>query len=172
MKILLIDDDEKCLKSVGKALLINGFPNRQFSNPIDAIDAFKSERFDVVVTDLKMPEMNGIEVLKAIRSLDPSVFVIILTAYDDYDSLETALKNGAYSFFHKSVDFNEFFETISLIEKRLDNTEKSTNIKNNILLIEDNRLNAELVINALETFDYNVIHFDNAKDGIESISNY
>ena len=44
----LNDDDEKCLKSVGKALLINGFPNRQFSNPIDAIDAFKSERFDSI----------------------------------------------------------------------------------------------------------------------------
>ena len=117
MNVLLIDDDITCLKSIGKALTINGIPNRRFISPREAVDCYRSEHFDVVVTDLKMPEMNGIEVLKAIRTINPEANVIILTAYDDDDKKELAYQNGVHSFLHKSIPFENFLDVLMKINK-------------------------------------------------------
>ena len=83
MNILLIDNDQEILDSVGEALELIGFPTRTFSSPQDAIDAYISEGFDVVITDIRMPEMSGIEVLKAIRAYNPSAKVICYTGYSE-----------------------------------------------------------------------------------------
>lgn len=119
MKVLLIDDDKTCLKSIGKALAINGIPNNQFVNAAEAISNFKKEHYDVVVTDMKMPEMTGLDVLKEIRAIDSTASVVILTAFYDENKEKKALELGAYSFLHKSVKFEDFLGTLKEIEKSL-----------------------------------------------------
>jgi len=120
MEVLLIDDDEDFLKGIGKALRINGIDNSGFSDPRKAVERYREHRFDVVVTDLKMPGMNGIEVIREIRGIDPCARIILLTAYDDYDKMETALKSGAYSFYHKSVNFENFMQALFRIRRNIE----------------------------------------------------
>ena len=85
MKLLLIDDDLKSLESLSEALSFNGYPIEQYSNPVEAVNAYNEKKFDVVITDFKMPELNGIEVLKKVKEIDPKAYVIILTGFADIE---------------------------------------------------------------------------------------
>ena len=71
MNILLIDDDPGCLKSLASVLEAARHTCRTFTVPEEALDAYRQEAFDAVITDLWMPVMNGIQVLQQIQSLDP-----------------------------------------------------------------------------------------------------
>jgi len=112
VNVLLIDDDIECLKSIGKALRINGIPNAQFTNPVKAIASYKATDYDVVVTDMKMPHMSGLELTREIRDFDPDARVIILSAFDDEHNKEKAKRCGAEIFLHKSVSFEKFLHII------------------------------------------------------------
>ncbi|MEW6536942.1 MAG: response regulator, partial [Candidatus Auribacterota bacterium] len=75
---------------------------------------YRKRKYDVVITDVMMREMNGIEVLKRIRTLNPEARVIILTAYGDAETAIAAVNCGAYAFFDKPVEFNRL---MSILEK-------------------------------------------------------
>ena len=117
LKIMLIDDEPEILDCLSAALALKGFPSEQFCNPKAAIETYMSEEFDVVISDFKMPEMNGIEVLKAVRKHDPNAYLIILTGYSDVDNAIAALNNGAYAFFRKPLDINELLQILYKIEE-------------------------------------------------------
>ena len=119
MNILLIDDEPEVLDSISEALNLIGFPNKKFTNPEDAINKYNLEDFDVVITDIRMPEMSGIEVLKSIKSHNPAAKVIILTGYSDVNDAIEAVNNGAYAFFQKPLDTESFMDTLSEIEEEL-----------------------------------------------------
>ncbi|MBZ0156910.1 MAG: response regulator [Alphaproteobacteria bacterium] len=99
--ILVVDDDPFVLDSA--SLLLGSYGNSVVSSPNgrEALSHFKEGTFDVVVTDIKMPSMSGIELLEQIRSLDPQVPVILMTAYADLDIAIDAVKKGAYDFIVK-----------------------------------------------------------------------
>ena len=109
MKILLIDDEPDILNGLKGALCLKGYSSRIFTNPIKAIERFKSDNFDVVVTDLKMPKMDGIEVLNSVRAQDPSINVIIITGFSEPNSIMEAANKGAYAYFNKPIDIPFFF---------------------------------------------------------------
>lgn len=119
-RVLLIDDDSECLNVISKALTLFGYPNEKFSDPRAAIVAFRSEKFDVVITDYKMPEMNGFEVLEEVKRHAPSTHVIILTGYADKSNAISALNSGAYAFFAKPLNLKSLIGKISEIEKEQD----------------------------------------------------
>ena len=85
MKIMLIDDDKEILKSIGGSLSLNGIENKGFSNPVEAINAYKAEKYDAVILDLRMPGMSGVDVLKEIRGYNPRAYVIILTGHPELE---------------------------------------------------------------------------------------
>ena len=127
MKVMLIDDDEKILNSIGSSLKLNGIENQQFNNPKEAIKAYKSEKFDAVILDIKMPEINGIEVLRTIRNYNPKAFVIILTGYPEVESAITALNIGAFAYLKKPSSFKEIMNVLSKIESEFENNKNSMN---------------------------------------------
>ena len=124
MKLLLIDDEFACNESIKQILKPAGYECVLFENPCKALEAFKNDHFDLVITDFRMPEMNGIEVLKEIRKLDPNTRVIIMTGFAEIDNAIAAVNNGAYAFFRKPVDVRDFMETVSKIEEELKNNEE------------------------------------------------
>lgn len=83
-----------------------------------ALEIFEAERFDLICLDLKMPDMNGIEVLRAIRKLDKSVPVILITAYVEPVKMEEATVLGVYKFLTKPFDIDELRDDIRDIIKR------------------------------------------------------
>ena len=111
MKLLLIEDDRPSLNALAAALKMLGFDNEAFSNPEEAIALFQSERdFDVVITDLKMPKIDGKEVLNKIRGLDPTIPVIVITAHRDHLPLR------ANRIFYKPIDIQALVKFLNQLQ--------------------------------------------------------
>ncbi|RLB13665.1 MAG: hypothetical protein DRG82_15280, partial [Deltaproteobacteria bacterium] len=117
LKIMLIDDEPELLEVLSTALELKGLTTRQFCNPKEAVEAYNAEEFDAVIVDFKMPEMDGIEVLKLLREQDPNARVIILTGYSEVDNAIAALNNGAHAFFRKPPDIREILQALERIQQ-------------------------------------------------------
>jgi DNA-binding NtrC family response regulator len=119
MKLMLIDDELPILESLERALKPTGYVCATFQSSRKALEAYRQESCDVVVTDFMMPELNGIEVLKEIKTIDPEARVIILTGYADIDNAIAAVNNGAYAFFRKPLNFRDFISTLKKIDQEI-----------------------------------------------------
>ena len=102
-KILLIDDEEDILKVLSMSLRIDGYEVVTAANGSKGIELFEQTSPQIVLTDLKMPGMDGLQVLKKIKELSSDVEVIIITGHGDIDSAVEALHYGASDFIHKPV---------------------------------------------------------------------
>jgi DNA-binding NtrC family response regulator len=120
MRILIVDDEETCLDDVSAALLPTGYDCLKSNSSKKALKMVKADAsIDVVITDVRMPEMDGIELLKAIKKVRPSVEVIVMTAYGDLKTAIASINNRAYAFFAKPVNFPDLIDTLAQIEKEL-----------------------------------------------------
>jgi signal transduction histidine kinase len=103
-RILVIDDDLQVGATTVKILEKQGHRVRFFANGADALAYFREDCCDLVLSDVKMPGMDGVELLGLIRQRDPDVPVILMTAYADLDMVLAAIKQGAFDFVIKPFD--------------------------------------------------------------------
>ncbi|MBS1234885.1 MAG: Fis family transcriptional regulator, partial [Nitrospirae bacterium] len=118
-KILVVDDEKVIRANFCEILMIEGFSAVEASNGREALEIYRKERPSAVLLDLKMPGMNGIDTLKALKEIDPHVPVIIITSYGDVQTAVEAIQLGAQDFMLKPPDFSSL--TIRLkkaIERR------------------------------------------------------
>jgi DNA-binding NarL/FixJ family response regulator len=112
--VLLVDDH--ALLRTGVANIINQEPDlrvvAEAGNGIDAIDAYRRHRPDVTLLDLRMPVMEGVEVVRRLREYDPAARVIVLTTYDTDDEISQALKAGAKAYVLKDIAAEELVSCI------------------------------------------------------------
>jgi putative two-component system response regulator len=99
--IIFIDDDADILESVSEFLTGEGYLVHPFSNGNDALDFFAERQVDVVLTDVRMPTITGIEILNRVRSLDPDTPVILTTGYAELNVAIAAVQQGAFDFINK-----------------------------------------------------------------------
>jgi DNA-binding NtrC family response regulator len=99
--ILVVDDEDVIRKGMRRILEAEGYQVATSASGRMAIERIQEQDFDVVITDLKMPGMDGIEVLKTIKILQPEVPVIIITGYSTVDTAVDAMKNGAFDYIAK-----------------------------------------------------------------------
>jgi len=112
MKLLFIDDEQTFLKYLAKRLVLDGFTVKTAFSGEEGVEAAAKEEFDVVVVDLQMPGIDGIEVQKRLKDLQPYLPCIVLTGHG---SVENALESGKYNafkFLSKPVDMDTLIETI------------------------------------------------------------
>lgn len=102
-KILIVDDEEIIVRLLSMSLRSDGYETVTAFSGEEGLEVFESESPDIVVTDIKMPGMDGLELLKKIKELDPEKEVIIVTGHGDIDSTITALQYGASDFINKPV---------------------------------------------------------------------
>ncbi len=104
-KLLIVDDEADILHLLEFALTAEGFGVTAASNGRDALEKFHEDAFDLVLTDIRMPVMDGMELLNRIREADEYVEIIVLTGHGSLDYAIAALKNaGAYDFFQKPLE--------------------------------------------------------------------
>lgn len=106
--VCLVDDDSAVLRSIGRLLASDGFSARSFDKPKDFLAHVHTHAVPVVVLDILMGEMNGLEVQAQISALSPATRVIMITGREDYKVKETALRAGAVAFFSKPFDDSKF----------------------------------------------------------------
>jgi DNA-binding NtrC family response regulator len=99
--ILVIDDEAVIREGLRQTLTLEGYQVDSAANGKTGMEKLQKGNFSVVISDLKMPVMNGIEVLQAIQALQPNVPVIIITGFATVDSAVEAMKNGAYEYLTK-----------------------------------------------------------------------
>jgi two-component system response regulator PilR (NtrC family) len=110
--ILIVDDEEIIRDSLSFVLKKEGYQVTEASNGRTALDAVHEGSFDLVITDLEMPEMKGLELLEEVSLRTPETLVVIITAYGSIDSAIAALRKGAVDYVLKPVDFNELLTKV------------------------------------------------------------
>ena len=112
LAVYLLDDDFSVLKATRRLLDSAGWNVEAFTDPIAFLEHAAMHSPSVVVIDIRMPAMNGLEVQTRLRRVAPSTRVIVLTSKDDPAVRTTAMNAGAYAFFIKGVDNAEFLARI------------------------------------------------------------
>jgi DNA-binding NtrC family response regulator len=117
---IMIIDDEKIVGDMARiSLEAEGYAVETFLNADPALKRLQEETFDVVVTDYKMKGIDGMEVLRTVRSLYPRTQVIMITAFANLDAAIEALRRDVHDFFPKPVKIKELKESIRrALEKR------------------------------------------------------
>jgi DNA-binding NtrC family response regulator len=129
MKILVVDDEPLVRDVVRKGLSkIGGYEVDVAQGGPEAIEKIEKDVFDLVLTDLKMPEMDGLELLKALKGMRPEMMVILMTAYGTIETAVEAMKMGANDYVTKPVNFHDLLIRISKVQQ------ESSLLKENRLL--------------------------------------
>lgn len=117
-KILVIDDEKPTLMMFRLTLNACGYEVLTAENGHEGLDVFNRERPSIVLTDIKMPGMNGIEVLKRVKEIDPSVEVIVITGHGDMDLAIQALNLDATDFINKPIQRHLLEQAIKRAQER------------------------------------------------------
>ena len=117
LKVLVVDDDQGLRQAIKSSLLATGrFEVDEAFDGVNALEKFKAGKHAVVLLDVDMPRMKGLEALKQIKELEPATIVLMLTAHATLEDAVTAVKDGAYNYLSKPVASDEL---INLIDKAL-----------------------------------------------------
>ena len=119
-KILLVDDEINCLRAVRDVFDLEGFNCLTANSGMAAIELFDRNDIDIVVTDIRMPKMNGIELLKKIKERKPSTRVLMLTGYGSIEDAVESIKLGAYNYILKPVNVADLLADIHDILKEIE----------------------------------------------------
>lgn len=105
-RIVIIDDEKRMCDSLAALLTGDGHDVMAFEHSPEAVGTIEKGRVDLVITDIKMPDMDGLEILRRVKEIDEGIPVILLTAYASLDSAIDAIARGAYDYLLKPVEFN------------------------------------------------------------------
>ncbi len=114
---ILVVDDEADLEVLMRQRMRRSIRKGQFDfvfarNGVEALERLRESDFDVVLSDINMPEMDGLTLLQQIPDVDPDVRSVIVTAYGDIDNIRSAMNRGAFDFITKPIDFRDLRATI------------------------------------------------------------
>ena len=153
IKILVVDDDEIVREVIISLLSSEGYAVRSAKDGLDAIEILKMENINLVITDLRMPGADGIEVLKEALKMDPDRAVIILTAYGTLDTALKAIREGAYDYMTKPfkmeemiIRVNNAYERTLLVIKMRALVKSLREILSNMMLYKDRENNQNRVV--------------------------
>ena len=112
VKILVIDDERSIRNTLKDILGFEGYAVEVAENGLQGLEMVKSTDFDIILCDIKMPEMDGIEVLEKIMELKPETTVVMISGHGNIDTAVEAIKKGAFDFIVKPLDLNRLLITI------------------------------------------------------------
>jgi putative two-component system response regulator len=122
-RILIVDDEEMICSIFSRRLTREGYSCVTAQNGKEALHYFYKDSFSLVISDIRMPEMDGIELLKEVRAVHPGILMIMVTAYPEIDLALEAMRLGAYDFIVKPADLELVVLSVkrAFEKKRLEN---------------------------------------------------
>jgi putative nucleotidyltransferase with HDIG domain len=121
-RILIVDDEEIICNVLDRRLTREGYSCTTANNGKEALNHFYKNSFSLIISDMKMPEMTGIELLEKVKTIDPKMKMIMVTAYPEIDLAVNAMRLGAYDFIIKPADLDLIVMSVkkALENKRLE----------------------------------------------------
>lgn len=114
IKLLIVDDEVEFATTLAERMELRGLVAQTANNGKDALKLVSASRPDVVILDLKMPDLSGLEVLEEIKAIDPSIEVIMLTGHGSIASGLEGKEKGAFDYIMKPIELSELLEKITL----------------------------------------------------------
>jgi DNA-binding NtrC family response regulator len=144
--ILIVEDEKRQREPLGGFLTNQGYSVKEAADGETAVERFKEEVLDIVLLDYKLPDTNGLSLLKEFKEINPEVEIIMITAFGSIENAVNALKAGAAEYITKPIDFDDLLFKLKKIE------EKRHLVRENMVLKETlrDRLKAEDFIYAAE----------------------
>jgi two-component system, NtrC family, nitrogen regulation response regulator NtrX len=136
-KILIIDDERAIRSTLSEILQHEGYKAEVAENGEDGLKKFSSENFDVVLCDIKMPKMDGIEFLEKAKAINPDVPIIMISGHGNIETAVEAVKKGAYDFISKPPDLNRMLITIRNATDKTQLVTETKTLKRKISKVQD-----------------------------------
>lgn len=145
MSTLLVIDDEELISEFVKNLVLTGPVKfdlvKTANDAIQGLREFKKLKPDIVITDIRMPEMDGLTLINEFKKYDPEVIVIILTGYNEFEYAKKAIGYGVFEYILKPIEEDIFFETIynakKVVKKRKESAKIVNELKSSVKKLND-----------------------------------
>jgi DNA-binding NtrC family response regulator len=137
ISILIVDDEESVRDSLYNWFIEDGFRVECAENAKRALTILESDQFDIILADIKMPGMDGLEMLRRIKSLKSESIVIVMTAFATVDTAVKALKDGAYDYVTKPFDPDDLTHLIRNATRQISLTEENENLRKKVISLEN-----------------------------------
>jgi two-component system response regulator HydG len=179
--LLILDDEQSILESLSRALHGRDFELSTSSDPLRALETMKEQSPQVLITDLKMPGMDGLAVLKQVKALNPTTQVIVITGHGSIDEAVAAMKEGAYDFIPKPFNkqeilavVNRAFDKVSLLEENFQLREKLRKSQGPVFETGKSRLFKELLDRSVQAAgsEATILILGESGTGKEVLANY
>ena len=145
LDVLIVDDEQKIRQLLEQILVTRDCTVRQAQDGLEGLALFKQRPADVVVTDIKMPKMSGVELLRELKHLDPLLNIIVITAYPSVEGAVEAMRYGACDFITKPFDITQIQAILYRCQQRVSLTRQLRQAGAGMLKLEElNRRLAEL----------------------------
>ena len=121
MKLLIVDDEVELLKSLALHFELDGFEVTTTADPFEAVRLMRDELFNLVITDIRMPTMSGVDLLKELRRINPLANIFIITGYSNMSYVVECLAGGACDYFAKPLsDLDSFIRSVGDARRRIE----------------------------------------------------
>ncbi len=157
--ILVVDDDVDMTETLSDILSATGIQVEIAHDGLQALKKIETKRFDMVLMDIKMPKMNGIEAFKKIKKIRPQTTVMMMTAYAAQDLIAEALAEGVYGIWYKPVEIQRIIE---LVEK----TPKKGAL---LLIVDDDLSTGETLVDVLQKKGHQLIQVNSGEEAKRKI---
>jgi len=137
ISILIVDDEESVRDSLYNWFIEDGYRVECAENAKTALSLLESDSFDIILADIKMPGMDGLEMLKRIKSLKSDAIVIVMTAFATVDTAVRALKDGAFDYVTKPFDPDDLSHLIRNASKQISLAEENEILKEKVVSLEN-----------------------------------
>ena len=166
-KVLLIEDDETARSKLSKAIQKEGYQVLTAMNGREGVEQFRKEKPEIVVTDLKMPGMDGLEVMHTVRHESKTTQIIVVTAFGETDTAITALREGALDYLKKPIDLDELTVALGRAKERLSSHKQGESFPT-LLLADDEEKIRERLARVLEKEGWRVIPVPNGEEAVKT----
>jgi CheY-like chemotaxis protein len=156
--ILIVDDDIEMTETLSDILTDLGHHVETTNDGFKAIQKVKTHSFDVILMDIKMPGINGVETYKEIKRIQPNAAVMMMTAYSVEDLVAKALKEGAYGVWYKPIELAKVIEFIEQLKKSA-----------LILIVDDDLPTCETLLDMLKEKGYRIAQVSSGELAIKAV---
>lgn len=137
ISLLIVDDEESVRNSLLSWFTEDGYKADIAENAARALQMVESENFDIILADIKMPGMDGLEMMKRIRLIKPESIIIVMTAFATVETAVKALKDGAFDYVTKPFDPDDLTHLIRNASKQISLAEENEGLRNKVVTLEN-----------------------------------